>query len=81
MYCLLVFATLTKAQRGAKILHLSGISAGVIKSPKGAAEDGCTQGVRIAETRLTSAREQLARVNLLPKKIYRVYNDGRVRQL
>lgn len=81
MYYLFVFSTLTRAQRGAKVLNSSGISAAVVQSPRGAVENGCTHGVKVAQNHYSKARNEFAKAGIWPRKAYTVLIDGSVREV
>ena len=47
MYAIILFRSLTYAQRGSRALSLAGIPSSVMKAPQGLTEKGCTYGVRL----------------------------------
>lgn len=55
MSALIIFKTLTQAQRGARFLSDNGIPVHVIKAPKALEEKGCAYGVRMTDHRLDTA--------------------------
>ena len=55
MYAIILFRSLTYAQRGNRVLGLLGIPSSVMKAPQGLTEKGCGYGVRLSESRLRRA--------------------------
>ena len=53
--CLILFRSLTYAQRAAHLLERSGMTATVRKAPQGLTDRGCTYCVRLRANRLSSA--------------------------
>ena len=55
MYAIILFRSLTYAQRGSRALSLAGIPSYVMKAPQGLTEKGCGYGVRLNEAKLRRA--------------------------
>ena len=55
MYAIILFRSLTYAQRGSQALSLAGIPSYVMKAPQGFTEKGCGYGVRLNEAKLRRA--------------------------
>ena len=81
LYYLFVFASLTRAQQGAKALNAAGLRAAVIKSPRGAAQGGCTHGVRVWPSQLEQAKQALAVSARPARTLFLVQPDGTVREV
>ena len=61
MPTLIMFRSLTYAQRGSRLLERSGIGAAVTKAPQGTTDRGCTYCVRISDSKLYRALDALDR--------------------
>lgn len=70
VYYLIVCRSLTYAQRTAAALGRAGISAYIIRSPKGVAKEGCSHSVKIAQRNLSAAVNMLRRAGLDTSRIY-----------
>ena len=55
MSALIMFRSLTYAQRGSRILERAGITATITKAPQGTTDQGCSYCIRLTEARLRSA--------------------------
>ena len=60
MSALILFRSLTYAQRGFFVLSRSGIPGKLIKAPRDLTDRGCAYGVLISDNRLAQAKEELA---------------------
>jgi hypothetical protein len=80
-YYLIVCRSLTYAQRTAAILERSGISAHLLRTPKGLSERGCSYSVKIAERNLKPALLALNRGELSPTHLYMTVGDGSYREV
>lgn len=81
MRYLIMCRSLTYAQRAARILEKSGISAGVLKAPKLAAGNGCGYCVSVSYGRGILAADILRREGLLQGKIFEQYTDGKLKEV
>ena len=75
---LLICRSLTYAQRVAKALENSGISAVVMRTPYEISSQGCGYSVKISEKRFSQAIVVLKAAGLSPLKVYTLYSDGHV---
>lgn len=75
---LLICRSLTYAQRVAKALENSGISAVVTRTPYEISSQGCGYSVKISEARFSHALLVLKAAGLSPIKIYTIYSDGHI---
>lgn len=80
MRYLLMFRSLTYAQRGARLLERSGITATITRMPRSAAVRGCSYGVLISPAQYGRAMELLSSGSLMPERIYMRNADGSLRE-
>ncbi len=73
---LLVCRSITYAQRMAAVLHSAGISAAVVRTPVGAAQESCGYSVRIGEKQWKNVQRTLKNAELWPKKLLRQTSHG-----
>lgn len=73
---LLICKSLTYAQRAAKVLEHSGITAIIMRIPQALSADGCGYCVKVSNKSLTTALIALKNGELYPVKIYVLYADG-----
>ena len=71
-----MFRSLTYAQRGARVLERSGISASIAKAPLKATDKGCSYCVRISEPRLNSALSALEGAGIGHGRVLRIGEGG-----
>lgn len=76
LYYLFQCRSLTYAQRIATALERAGITAYVMRSPKGISGEGCSHSVRVSRRNLSDARGVLNQVGLNPERIYLAEEDG-----
>ena len=73
---LLLYRSLTRAQRAAGILYAEGIQNTVIRAPKAVSGEGCGHSVRLAQRDLPRALSLLDSRGLEPRKIFVTAGDG-----
>ena len=78
---LLACRSLTYAQRAARVLERSGISAAVTKLPQTVAHEGCGYCLRVKESRYNDALRVLGAAGLIPERIYMKLPDGQIREV
>ena len=76
LYYLLICRSLTYAQRTAAVLERAGITARILRSPRGLVEEGCSHAVKLSERSLSLALKVLAQADLSPKRIFVMTADG-----
>ena len=76
MSVLIMFRSLTYAQRGVRALERVGISAAVTKAPLETTDRGCTYCVRVSESRLEAALAALMRQWISHGRVMRPTSDG-----
>ena len=81
MSVLIMFRSLTYAQRGAHALERSGISAALTKAPLETTDRGCTYCVRVAEQRMVAALAALERQGVDHGRVMRAVGDGSYREV
>ena len=80
MRYLLMFRSLTYAQRAARLLERTGITATITRIPRTAAVRGCSYGVLVSPARYDRAMEALSSGGLAPERIYMRNADGTLRE-
>lgn len=78
---LIMCRSLTYAQRAARILERTGITATVTRAPQGAASGGCGYCVKISERWLTAALQNLKNAGFTPGKVYLLKQNGAVEEV
>ena len=81
MSVLIMFRSLTYAQRGARALERSGIRATLTKAPLETTDRGCTYCVRLPEQRLNAALQTLDRQGIAHGRVMRSTDDGGYREI
>ncbi len=76
MHYLLMFRSLTYAQRGARLLERSGITGTITRMPRSAATKGCAYGVLVSPTQYERAAAVLASGGSAPERVYIRNADG-----
>ena len=79
--CLILFRSLTFAQRAAHILERNGITATVRKAPQGLTDRGCSYCVRLRAGRLSGALTLLAQRGLEHGKVFLLREDGNYQEV
>ena len=74
--CLILFRSLTHAQRAAHILERSGMTATVRKAPQGLTDRGCSYCVRLRASRMSGALTLLAQRGMEHGKVLLPREDG-----
>lgn len=81
MPTLIMFRSLTYAQRGARALERGGIHATVTKAPQGTSDRGCTYCVKIPDGRLYRALDLLDAEGVARGRVLRSAGDGEYREV
>ena len=76
MLTLIMFRSLTYAQRGARVLERAGISATIARAPQETTQRGCAYCVRIAGNRLHAALHVLEDNHIPFNSVFRQREDG-----
>lgn len=74
--CLILFRSLTYAQRAAHALERSGLTATIRRAPPGLSDRGCTYSVRIRARNLSGALSLLTQRGLEHGKVFLSGQDG-----
>ena len=80
MPALIMFRSLTYAQRAARSLQRKGIPADITKAPQGTTDRGCTYCVRVADHRLYASLNALQNDGIEHGRILQ-QNDGDYREV
>lgn len=75
LFNLLIFRSLTRAQRASVELDRAGIPNRIIRTPKAVSEEGCSHCVRLSQRYLLQAKERLSALDIEPQKIYITAGD------
>ena len=81
MQYLLMYRSLTRAQRSAKLLERAGITGTVAKMPRSAGTKGCAYGVLISPRNRQRAAETLGAEGLMPERVYERAPDGSLKEV
>ena len=76
LYYLIICRSLTYAQRTVAILERAGVTARILRAPRGLVEEGCSHAVKVSERGLSLALRVLAHTDLNPKRIFVMTADG-----
>lgn len=76
IFYLMICRSLTYAQRAAKALERTGITAIVTKVPQTISSDGCGYCVKVSAKHIANALVSLKDAELYPIKIFVLYADG-----
>ena len=76
LYYLIICRSLTYAQRTAAILERGGITARILRAPRGLVEEGCSHAVKVSERNLSLALNVLAGADMSPKRVFLMGADG-----
>lgn len=74
---LLLFKSLTGAQRAEKILKFNGITARISRVPGDIPTNGCTYCIRIEEKQLRSSLIALKNTDNSPTRVFAWFGNGR----
>ena len=80
MRYLLMFRSLTYAQRASRLLERAGVTGTITRMPRAAAVHGCAYGLLVSPSQHRRAMEALSAGGLLPERIYIRYDDGSLRE-
>lgn len=78
---LIMFRSLTYAQRAMHVLERGGVTVGLVKAPQSVSGAGCTYGLRLPEHRLQYSLELLKKQNLPHGKVYRYVTDSQLEEV
>ena len=81
MSAIILFRSLTYAQRGVRVLGAGGVPATIIKAPPGLSDRGCTYGAGVASRRLEAALRVLEERQVSHGKVFVPDEDGKYREL
>lgn len=81
MPVLIMFRSLTYAQRGSRVLDRAGISAAVTKAPMLTTDNGCSYCIRIPEAQIRNALIELENSAIGYGRILRIQSDGSYKEM
>lgn len=81
MPILIMFRSLTYAQRGARVLERFGISAAVTKAPMKTTDKGCSYCVRVSEAAQNRAFAILQDSGIAYGRVFQIKPDGEYREV
>ncbi len=81
MSCLIVFRTMTQAQRAASILSNQHLSVRIVRPPLEAGKGSCSAALRLPEQQLLSAKNLISKLSFQPLAYYQVLTDGRLQEV
>ena len=81
MSVLIMFRSLTYAQKGVRALERSGIGADLTKAPIETTDRGCTYCVRVTDQRMEAALSALDRQGIAHGRVMRSMADGGYREV
>lgn len=81
LHYLIMCRSLTYAQRAARVLERSGITAFVTRAPRGVTHDGCGYCVKVSERRIADALEALSGAGLGPGRVFLTDSGGAVSEV
>ena len=73
--------SLTYAQRSSRALAMAGVRNTIVRTPAGMSNEGCGYAVRIRAGQLGDAVRILEEKKLMPKRVFQVYEDGRMEEV
>ena len=80
MSAIILFRSLTFAQRGSRLLEAGGVPSTIIKAPQSLTRHGCAYGVSLSDKKLNRALEILQSRNVDHGRIYYIDNSGEYRE-
>ena len=81
VYYLITCRSLTYAQRAARSLERTGITASVQRTPKGLGKEGCSYCVKVSERRGVLALSVLRETDARISRVFLLYPTGEVREV
>lgn len=81
MSAIILFRSLTRAQRGVRVLTAGGIPAMIVKAPQGLSDKGCTYGAGVTTGKLERAVRILEERQIPHGKVFVPGEDGRYREV
>ncbi|MCL2563299.1 MAG: DUF3343 domain-containing protein [Oscillospiraceae bacterium] len=81
VYYLITCRSLTYAQRAARALERAGITASVMRTPKGLSKEGCSYCVKVSERRGALALDILRDTDTRISRVFLLYPTGETREV
>ena len=81
VYYLITCRSLTYAQKAARTLERVGITAALMRTPKGLSSEGCSYCVKVSERRAAVALRILKETDTRISRVYIQYPTGELREV
>ena len=81
VYYLIMCRSLTYAQKVARTLERAGVTATVMRTPKGISKEGCSYCVKISERRFAQAMRALKESETPFTRVYKQAQSGEIREV
>jgi len=78
---LILCRSLTYAQKAARVLERTGITASILRAPKALGKEGCAYCVKVSERRLQAALTVLKNTETRVGRVYLLAPDGEIREV
>lgn len=78
---LIMFRSLTYAQRAMHALERSGVTVVLVKAPQSVSQGGCTYGLRLRSHQLQYCLETLNKQSLPHGKVYEYLENGQLKEV
>jgi len=78
---LIMFRSLTYAQRAMHVLERGGVTVGLVKAPQSVSQAGCTYGLRLRSHQLQHSLALLKKHSLPYGKVYEYVTDSRLEEV
>lgn len=81
VYYLITCRSLTYAQKAARALERAGITASIMRTPKGLSREGCSYCVKVSERRASLALNVLRETDTRISRVFTQYPTGEIREV
>ena len=81
VYYLITCRSLTYAQKAARVLERAGITASIMRTPKGLSREGCSYCVRVSERRGALALNILRETDTRISRVFIQHPTGETREM
>ena len=81
VYYLITCRSLTYAQRAARVLERMGITATIMRTPKGLSAEGCSYCVKVSERRGALALTILQETDTRISRVFLLYPNGETHEV
>jgi len=81
VHYLILCRSLTYAQKAARACERRGITAAILRAPRGLAKEGCSYCVKVSERNITLAMAVLQETNARFTRVYMLNQNGETREV